>query len=377
MSLPDVLPAILRNISNVPGWRSRNRYVVIESDDWGSIRMPSGEVFERLLQAGIDLYADEGLRFNKNDSLATADDLARLFDLLNSFRDSTGRPPVITPVSVVANPDFWRIKESGFTEYYYEPFPETLKKYPGCEDSFRYWKDGIKNRLFVPQFHGREHLNVKVWLRALQQNNHNAVVAFENNMWGISTSSDPGIGVEFQAAFDFINPDDINYQRSVISSGLDLFKELFGYRASYFVPPNGPFSSKLESSCEEAGIKFLSVSKISKEPTGFGRAHTKYNWLGKKSSSGLILLTRNCFFEPGSPGHDWVDECMFDISTAFKWHKPAIISTHRVNYIGALNRSNRDIGLKQLGILLERINKTWPDVMFVTSEELGEIIGNG
>lgn len=83
---------------------------------------------------------------------------------------------------------------------------------------------------------------------------------------GYFNRSDPAIGVEFQAAFDLINPDDIEYQRSVIISGLDLFEELFGYRAAYFVPPNGPFSSKLESSCEEAGLKFLSiVSKIRKE----------------------------------------------------------------------------------------------------------------
>lgn len=377
MLLSNHLSALLRNISNVPGWSSRNRYVVIESDDWGSIRMPSGEVFARLLQAGINFYADEGLRFNENDSLATADDLASLFELLSSFRDSTGRPPVITPVSLVANPDFGRIRESGFAEYYYEPFPETLKRYRGCEESFRLWQDGIKNRLFVPQFHGREHLNVMVWLRALQQGHNNAILAFDNHMWGISTASDPAIGVEFQAAFDLINPDDIEYQRSVIISGLDLFEELFGYRAAYFVPPNGPFSSKLESSCEEAGLKFLSVSKIRKEPTGFGRTQTSYNWFGKRSSSGLILLTRNCFFEPGSSGHDWVDECMFEISAAFRWNKPAIVSSHRVNYIGALNRSNRDLGLRQLGILLKRIIKTWPDVMFVTSAELGEIIANG
>lgn len=371
-----MISVFIKNLSNIPGWSTRKHYIIIESDDWGSVRMPSRESFDRLLKAGIDLFADEGLRFNENDSLATADDLNNLFDLLNTFRDSTGRPPVFTPVSVVANPDFKRIRESGFKEYYYEPFPETLKKYPGCESSFPLWKEGIKNRLFVPQFHGREHLNVKVWLKALQQSHKKAVIAFDNNMWGISTASEPAIGVEFQAAFDFMDPDDIDYHKSVIISGLDLFEELFGYRATYFVPPNGPFSSELEYTCKEAGIRFLSVSKIHEEPTGYGKTQKRYNWLGKKSSSGLTLLTRNCFFEPGQPGHDWVDECMFDISTAFRWHKPAIISTHRVNYIGALSRSNRDIGLRQLGRLLKMITKTWQDAMFITTEELGGIISN-
>jgi hypothetical protein len=74
------------------------------------------------------------------------------------------------------------------------------------------------------------------------------------------------------------------------------------------------------------------------------------------------------------PGRDWVDSCLFDISTAFRWHKPAIISSHRVNYIGALYRENRDNGLIQLEALLREIMKSWPDARFVTSAELGEFI---
>ena len=46
---------LLRNLSNLPGWRTRRHIVVIESDDWGSIRMASHESFRRLreLLAGI------------------------------------------------------------------------------------------------------------------------------------------------------------------------------------------------------------------------------------------------------------------------------------------------------------------------------------
>ena len=36
--------------SNIPGWRTKRKIVVIESDDWGSIRMPSLKVFETLNQ---------------------------------------------------------------------------------------------------------------------------------------------------------------------------------------------------------------------------------------------------------------------------------------------------------------------------------------
>lgn len=33
-----------RHFLNLPGWHTRRKIVVIESDDWGSIRMPSKEV---------------------------------------------------------------------------------------------------------------------------------------------------------------------------------------------------------------------------------------------------------------------------------------------------------------------------------------------
>ena len=38
--------------SNIPGWCTNRKIVVIESDDWGSIRMSSLEAFKKLLKAG-------------------------------------------------------------------------------------------------------------------------------------------------------------------------------------------------------------------------------------------------------------------------------------------------------------------------------------
>lgn len=339
--------------------------------------MPSREVFDNLQQNGIDLISDEGYLYNKNDSLATAEDLASLFEVLTTVKDSSGRPAVFTPEAVVANPDFERIQQSDFKTYYYEPFPETLKTYPGCEESFRSWKEGMEKRLFVPQFHGREHLNVKAWMRALQQGHPKVRLAFDNRMWGISTATDPMIGFELQAAFDYNDPEDLVYHREVLTTGLDLFEELFGYRATYLVPANGICSSTLEPVCTGEGIRLLFVSRSHMEPMGHGKYKKRVHWLGQHNHAGITYLTRNCFFEPVQPGRDWVDSCLFDISTAFTWHKPAIISSHRVNYTGALYKENRDNGLEQLGELVKQIMKRWPEAKFLTSAELGEKIENG
>lgn len=367
---------ILRHISNIPGWRTKRKLVVFESDDWGSIRMPSNEVFKNLLREGIDLLSDSGLRYNKYDSLATSDDLELLFEVLSSVKDNNGNTAVMTPVSIVANPDFAKIQKSGFTDYHYEPFTESLNRQKGCEQSFRLWQEGINKRLFTPQFHGREHLNVKAWMRALMRGHIKTMLAFSNGLWGITTANDPDIKLEFQAAFDFVDPDDLHYQEEVLVSGLDLFEKLFGYKASYFVPPNGPFSSKLEPICVAEGIKLLSVPRLQVEPLGWNKTRKSLHYFGQKNKIGLTYLTRNCFFEPGQPGKDWVNTCLDGISTAFRWHKPAVVSSHRVNYIGALHKYNRENGLAQLSLLLKQIMKTWPETEFITSAELGEIISN-
>jgi len=116
------------------------------------------------------------------------------------------------------------------------------------------------------------------------------------------------------------------------------------------------------------------MPKIQSEPVGGGKIKKRIHWLGKRLHSNLTVLTRNCFFEPSQPGKDWIDTCLSDISISFKWHKPAIISSHRVNFIGALSVRNRENGLFQLRSLLKTIMTNWPETEFITSEELGKLI---
>ena len=362
------------NIKNIPGWWTNRKIVVFESDDWGSIRMPSRIVYKKLNEAGVDLNSGDSFRYNRYDSLATADDLECLYNILSSVKDSNGNHCVFTVVSVVANPDFKKIQASDFQEYHYEPFTETLKRYPACENSFKLWHEGMQQHLFVPQFHGREHLNVSAWLKALQTNHSHTRIAFNHGMWGFATSSEDNLSVPFQAAFDIEDISELFYQELVIKEGLQLFETLFGYSASYFVPPNGPFNSQLEKTAADYGVKFMSASKIQYEPQGKGRKKIKFHWMGQQNKYGQHYITRNCFFEPSQKGNDWKNMCLNDINIAFRWHKPAVISSHRVNYIGALDCSNRDNSLNQLKILLQTIVKKWPDVEFMTSDSLGKLI---
>lgn len=338
--------ALRVNVSNIPGWRTKRHIVVIESDDWGSIRMSSIENFNKMLKAGMPV---DKSHYNLYDALECNDDLIALMETLSKFKDVTGRPPVFTGVNVVANPDFEKIKQNGFLEYVYEPYTETCKRYDNHERVYELWKEGIEKRLMIPTFHGREHLNAQRWMRALQSGNKTTIFALNNHVTGIPMK---GIGGEnvpsFQAAFDIDTVADLPYQKDVIKTGLDLFEQLYGYRSKYFVPTNGPFNNSLEKDLFDSGIKYINTGKKQREPLGNGKYRVNTRFLGDKNQFGQIYLTRNCFFEPAATGfevpknYNWIDFCLKEIEIAFRWHKPATISSHRLNYEESVLQKSRD-----------------------------------
>jgi hypothetical protein len=360
-----------RNISNIPGWRTSRKIVVIESDDWGGLRMPSLIVLRLLQNKGLDLVSGDSARFNQNDCLENAEDLSALFDVLVHFKDDKSNHPVFTPLCVVANPDFKQIRDCAFNSYYWEPFTETLNR-NNQPAVFPLYQDGIKNGFFLPQFHGREHLNVTAWMRALQQNDNEAITAFKYGVWCFN-NKDPH-GLMYQAAFDLGFISDLGMQHEIIESGLKLFEELFGYKATYFVPPNGPFNNSLEETAAANGIQYMFAPKKQIEVLGEGKTKTVYHWLSQKNQWDQRYMIRNVFFEPNQPGYDAVNDSLKNIEIAFRWGKPAVISTHRTNYVGGLNESNRSNGLLLLKDLLTKILRKWPEVEFMGSDELGRLI---
>ena len=67
---------------------------------------------------------------------------------------------------------------------------------------------------------------------------------------------------------------------------------------------------------------------------------------------------------------------MADINRVFRWHKPVIIASHRLNYIGNLVPENRDITLGLLKQLLQDIVRKYPDVEFMSSDQLALLVRN-
>ena len=360
------------NLVNIPGWRTKRKIVVFESDDWGSIRMSSQKAFDNLRKAG---YSVDSNYFTKNDILECSEDLELLFAVLSSYRDKNGNYPCITANAVTANPDFEKIKEDSFANYYKQIITETYSSYDKQGSTLDTWKQGIKDHLLYPQFHGREHLNIWEWMRILRTGNHREIQAFNNKcilgLGGNVVSQRPD---EYMAAFSFESEEEKNTHKYIITEGLDLFEKIFGFRSVSFIAPCGVHPLHLDSVLRTSGVKYIQGGRQYNQKEEGKLVPTNRFW-GYKNSEGQYFWRRNATFEPSrNPDFDWVSSVLSEIQVAFRWGKPAVINSHRVNYVGSINTANRDNTLRLLKLLLSEILKKYPQVEFMSSDQLGDLI---
>lgn len=357
---------ILSNLKNIPGWKTNRKIVVIECDDWGGIRMPSRNVLLKLQQNGLRVTAGW---FNEYDSLESEKDLELLFEVLQSVKDAHNRPAVMTAMTNVANPDFWKIKQSGFTQYHYEPFTSTLKNYYPNEDVFKLWLQGIQAGIFSPELHGREHIATQFWMDNLRLQNKDLLAAFDLGFVFLDIPGLPGAAREFRSEYFFTSGDQKPFLVDSIKAGIDLFTRIFGRAPEVFVPPNGIFHPDFERVLANSGVNFLYTNHSMSYPVEGGRLKRRNIITGQSGPGNLRYYTRNCAFEPSSYNYPGLGLTLRQIEAAFRWGKPANISTHRVNFVGSLDEANRRKGLSEFRQLLHSIIKKWPDAEFMSSSE--------
>ncbi|MEI8048957.1 MAG: hypothetical protein WCI92_16360 [Bacteroidota bacterium] len=362
---------LTRNLLSILGWTTNRKIVVIESDDWGSIRMPSRKAYEKLLNDGIPVNKDLYCQY---DTLASEDDLTALFETLKKHKDKNGNHPVITANTIVANPDFEKIKACNFSDYHYELFTDTLKRSLKHSNSFKLWEQGIKDKIFMPQFHGREHLNVKLWMEALQKGNREVSLAFNEGVFGIPVLSKINMRGNYMAAFDYQDRTHLIEIIDIIKEGLDLFETIFHFRSSTLMAPCYTWPKEIEPVLVDKGIfglQGISYQHIPVPDRTFLKKTLHFN--GEKNKYGQRYLVRNAFFEPTHyPLTDYTKEIIDRIKISFFWKKPVIISSHRLNFIGSLSEQNRKVNLNKFDRVLKAILTSWPDVEFMSSAELLE-----
>lgn len=367
VNLNEIKRRFITNAKNIPGWSAKKKIVAFISDDWGDLRVHSEHEYKQLLKKGVPV--DRSLH-TKVETLATDKDLYDLYEVLSSVEDHTGRHAVISPFTIMANPDFKKIEAAGFSEYFYKPFAETLIERDGDSRTINAWKKGIDEGLFLPEMHGKEHISVPVWMRKLKSEEMYRF-CFQNRF---AHYPDPLMSYPIVATYFFENEEDFKTINTGISEGVDLFEQMFGFKPKAFNPPNAIFHQGYYSAIASAGITNLDTSHMRTEPNGKGGAFKKRHKFGEISDEGLVHFISNCAFEPVKESPDVVETVLKQVQAAFRWNKPALINTHRINYVAGRGNKTRDNNLKALKRLLNEILKKWPDAEFMGVGEFSKFM---
>jgi hypothetical protein len=298
-------------------------------------------------------------------------------DLLMTFKDSTGKHPVFTSNFVTGNPNFEKIKEHQFTQFFWDPFYDSNGEFSQDKAStLEIINQGIFKGIIEPQYHGRQHVNHKKWLKSLSNGNVNALEFFKHKMWIYDSNNSNGLR-SLNAVFDSCEytTEEVELE---FNDGIHVFKQAFGQLPQSFIPNNYFFNRGWNSLLPKYGIKSVQGMKYGFETTDFGGMlkYRRYNQKDQQNSS-LAQLVRNVVFDPSSDlmaqNNDSVQWAKDQIKMAIAFKKPVIIDTHRVNYVGGIDVNNRNNGIQKLGELLQWLVTKYPQIRFISTAELATL----
>lgn len=363
---------VAKNYINALGWKTKQKYLVIESDDWGAIRMPSKEVYNHLIEHHI---AVDKLHIDKLDALESEEDLEALFKTLRKFKDIEGNTAVLTAYHVLANPDFEKIEKSDRKEYHYETILETYARHEHTKNVPNLIRQGMQEGIYIPQFHGREHIHVRRYMEAINSDSEKEQIAFESRAI-ISSKSNKCLKAyksDYFKGFAYDDSNEFKDLENIHRDGLRIFKDIFEMSSITFVAQGTVWGDHLLPMLKEEGVQLVfGQQSIPIENGKMKQVHKKW---GSKNKLGQIHWRRNCMFEPArNQNFDWVGKCLTEIEIAFRWGKPAVISSHRENFIGSIFEDNRVQSLDKLEQLLETVLIRWPDVKFISSAQLADVL---
>jgi hypothetical protein len=365
---------LVNHLKNFGGWTTKRKLLCFAVDDYGNVRLHSLESLKRLKSAGVKLKS----RFDYFDAMDTREDYEELYEVLSSVKDKNQNSAIFTPYALSVNINFDQVLKDK-RGYEYELLPETYKKLAAEDNAYEgAWKmlhEGISYKLIKPQFHGREHLNVALFEDLLkEQNEHLMVNLKEKSYTGIPINpKKPSVG--FTQAFAFWNAQEVEKHKAIIKDGLQCFEKVYGYKSKTFTPPAQQLHPKLFTYVGEQGVDSIDKSRSIQRHLGQDEYILEKNKLGYQSNQQHITIVRNVVFEPTDErGVDWVEFSFKQIQAAFRLNKPAIVSSHRVNYCGHIDPKNRAKGLKALKALLSKVINKYPDVEFMSVDQLAEEI---
>lgn len=347
----------------------RLKAVVLESDDWGLCAWVPDEQAHRVLAGQPAFRSEPGQRYGRS-TLESAADVKRLEGVLLEFRGGDGLPPVWQANTIVAAPDYERLvppmfEVEGLPVVGLDALPARWRR-PGLLDSYRHAEAA---GVWCAELHGLHHLPETAWLHALRRGQHEARAAHEQH-------SPICAAVESSGEYDAAEPQEVRAR--VLRDALARFTALFGRAPGSFCPPDYRFDEWLEGEAESLGLTTLQGKP---EQSGSRWTALRRRWLGMQfpHTNGVrFYLPPRIAFEPrgGAAAHGpvGIEAAHAAARDAWKAGRPAIVSSHRLNY-AHLDEPWSEAGRVALRALLAAL--CTDGAVFLTDAEVRQLCEQG
>lgn len=141
------------NIRFQAHWRCAEPVIIFESDDWGFNPKACASLLKKY--GTPSPWAEE--------QLETGEDLEALYQILEEYRDSNGRPACFVANFIVRTPDYYKIQRHRYEMYtdipIFHAVPERL---------IEKWREGLTRKVFIPSYHVRSRFCPDRWLEDLR-----------------------------------------------------------------------------------------------------------------------------------------------------------------------------------------------------------------
>ncbi len=312
----------------------RHPVLIIESDDWGA-----GPV----------------------DPQVSA--LQRLARILVAYRDSSGRPPVMTLAVVLAVPDGAAIRRDGtyrrqsLDAPLFAPLREVLR-------------DGRRSGVFALQLHGLEHY----WPDALMRCDDPAVAAWLHAEAPPATERLPApLQSRWVDASTLPSrPLETATIEAAVREEVLLFETVFSERPRVAVPPTFVWTEDVERAWARQGIDYVvtpGLRSACRDATGCPACDSG-PLLNGQCGAGVTYLVRDDYFEPERGHH--AQHALAALASKICQGRPCLLETHRSNFIGDASVAND--ALRELDRLCAAALQAYPRLRFLTTAELGDAL---
>ena len=345
------------------GFRFDRPLVLLQSDDWGRVGVHDEEGREELRSAGLEI----GERAYDLYSLETAEDVGALAEMLGSLADSASQSPCLEMNFVTANVDFAASVVENPGHIVLKSLVEGLPGRWSRTGLYEAYRDGIKSCVFAPSLHAATHFCQQAALETLAEDGERGDLL--RKLWRAETPyiywRMPWVGYEYwnpnrEAEDRFLSE---NEQQRWIAFAAEAFERFFGQRALSACAPGYRANQTTAQAWKKQGIR------IAQNGPGAGSGP-------HFDEHGLLRTYRSVDFEPALNAELRSEDCLASARDCFAAGQPFIMSVHSLNFHSTL-APFRQRTLPLLKELLQALAENFPDVLYVNSQQLLEIIESG